>query len=301
MVKVLITDPIHEDGIEKLKNFAEIEMATDLAGEDLLEKVPEFDAMIVRSGTTVGKELLDAADNLKLIVRAGVGLDNIDFDYAEERGVRVENTPRASSVSVSELTFGLMLTWARSISRADNSLKNGEWIKSQLGGTELRGKTLGIIGTGRIGEEVAKRGNVFEMKLLGHDPVKNAEFGELGGEYVDLETLLKKSDYVTLHVPLLDTTRHMIGEKELGLMKSSAVLVNTARGAVVDEDALIEALENGEIEAACLDVFESDPVEDGRLLDLPNVILTPHLGASTDEAQRGAGVLAAEKIEDILG
>lgn len=301
MVKVLITDPIHEDGIEKLKNFAEIEMATDLAGEDLLEKVPEFDAMIVRSGTTVGKELLDAADNLKLIVRAGVGLDNIDFDYAEERGVRVENTPRASSVSVSELTFGLMLTWARSISRADNSLKNGEWIKSQLGGTELRGKALGIIGTGRIGEEVAKRGNVFEMKLLGHDPVKNAEFEELGGEYVDLETLLKKSDYVTLHVPLLDTTRHMIGEKELGLMKSSAVLVNTARGAVVDEDALIEALENGEIEAACLDVFESDPVEDGRLLDLPNVILTPHLGASTDEAQRGAGVLAAEKIEDILG
>lgn len=301
MVKVLITDPIHEDGIEKLKNFAEIEMATDLAGEDLLEKVPEFDAMIVRSGTTVGKELLDAADNLKLIVRAGVGLDNIDFDYAEERGVRVENTPRASSVSVSELTFGLMLTWARSISRADNSLKNGEWIKSQLGGTELRGKALGIIGTGRIGEEVAKRGNVFEMKLLGHDPVKNAEFEELGGEYVDLETLLKKSDYVTLHLPLLDTTRHMIGEKELGLMKSSAVLVNTARGAVVDEDALIEALENGEIEAACLDVFESDPVEDGRLLDLPNVILTPHLGASTDEAQRGAGVLAAEKIEDILG
>ncbi len=301
MVRVLITDPIHEDGIEKLEKFAGIEMATDLDGKELLEKVSGFDAMIVRSGTTVDKDLLDAADSLKLIVRAGVGLDNIDLDYAEEREVKVENTPKASSVSVSELTFGLMLSWARKIPRADNSLKNSQWIKSQLEGTELRDKNLGIIGTGRIGREVAKRGKAFGMNLLGHDLIKNDEFRELGGKYVDLETLLKKSDYISLHVPLTETTRHMIGEKELELMKSSAVLVNTARGAVVDEDALVDALNNREIGAACLDVYENDPIEDGRLLELPNVILTPHLGASTGEAQRAAGVLAAKKIKENLG
>lgn len=301
MVKVLVTDPIHKNGIEKLKNFAEVEIAINPAGEDLIEKVSGFDAMIVRSGTTVGRDLLDAADNLKLIVRAGVGLDNIDLNYADEKGVKVENTPGASSVSVSELTFGLMLSWVRRIPKADNSLKNGKWIKSQLEGTELRDKVLGIIGTGRIGTEVAKRGDIFEMKLLANDPVKDDKFRELGGKYVDLETLLKRSDYVSLHVPLNGATRHMIGKRELELMKNSAVLVNTARGAVVDEDALIEALSNGEIEAACLDVYENVPVEDGRLMELPNVILTPHLGASTNEAQRKAGVLAAKKVEDILG
>lgn len=300
-MKVLVTDPIHEDGLEKLKEFAEVEVETELDHESLIDKVPEFDAMIVRSGTKVGEDVLDAAENLKLIVRAGVGLDNINLDYAEELGVKVKNTPRAPSNAVAELATGLMLAWARNIPKADKSLKKREWKKSELLGTELREKTLGIIGTGRIGYEVAKKAKGLGMNLLGYDPQKNEEFKNIGGKYTELEYLLRESDYITLHVPLIPPTEHMLGKGEFDLMKETAVLVNTARGAVIDEDALINALEENKIAGVCLDVFEEDPIEDGRLLDIPNAILTPHLGASTEEAQRSAGVLAAEKVEEILG
>lgn len=300
-MKVLVTDPIHEDGLEKLKEFAEVEVETELDHESLIDKVPEFDAMIVRSGTKVGEDVLDAAENLKLIVRAGVGLDNINLDYAEELGVKVENTPGAPSNAVAELATGLMLAWARNIPKADKSLKKREWKKSELLGTELREKTLGIIGTGRIGCEVAKKAKGLGMNLLGYDPQKNEEFENIGGKYKELEYLLKESDYITLHVPLIPPTEHMLGKEEFDLMKETAVLVNTARGAVIDEDALINALEENKIAGVCLDVFEEDPIKDGRLLDMPNAILTPHLGASTEEAQRSAGVLATEKVEEILG
>lgn len=299
-MKVLVTDPIHEDGLKRLKKFAEVEVSTDLDRETLVDKVSEFDVMIVRSATKVGKNVLDAGDNLKLIVRAGVGLDNIDLDYAEEIGVKVENTPEAPTFAVAELTLGLMLSWARKIPQADKSVKDEKWIKSQLVGTELRDKTLGIVGAGRIGLEVARRAKAFEMNLLGYDPEKRDEFRKLGGEYVKLENLLKESDYVTIHVPLIPPTKHMIAEDEFKSMKDSAVLVNTARGPIVDENALIEALQGGEIAGACLDVYEKDPIESGRFLDLPNVILTPHLGASSEEAQRAAGVLAAEKVKENL-
>lgn len=300
-MKVLVTDPIHEDGLEKLKEFAEVEVATDLNHEALLKRVPSFDAMIVRSATKVDEEVLEAADNLKLIVRAGVGLDNIDLDYAEELEIKVENTPEALTFSVAELTLGLMLALARQIPRADNAMKKGKWIKSEIAGTELKGKNLGIIGTGRIGLEVAKRAKTFGMNITGYDPVKRDEFRELGGDYTELDDLLKKSDYVSLHVPLIPPTEHMIGERELDLMKNSAVLINVARGAVVDEEALIKALKKDEISGACLDVFEMDPIKDGRLMKMPNVILTPHLGASSKEAQRSAGVLAAKKVKENLG
>lgn len=246
-MKVLVTDPIHEDGIELLKEFAEVEISTDLDHDSLIEKVPEFDAMIVRSATKIRKDVLDAAENLEIIVRAGVGLDNIDLEYAEEVGVKVENTPEASSTAVSELTLGLMLSWARNIPQADKSLKEGKWMKSELVGTELRNKTIGIIGTGRIGVNVAKKAKAFGMELLGTDPVKRDEFKELGGEYVKLETLLEKSDYITLHVPLTSSTKHMIGKKEFELMKNSAVLVNMARGPVINEEELIEALQEDKI------------------------------------------------------
>lgn len=299
-MKVLVTDPIHEDGIELLEEFAEVEISTDLDHDSLIEKVPEFDAMIVRSATKVRKDVLDAAENLKLIVRAGVGLDNIDLEYAEELGVKVENTPEASSTAVSELTLGLMLSWARNIPQADKSLKEGKWMKSELAGTELRNKTIGIIGTGRIGGNVAKKAKAFEMELLGTDPVKRDEFKELGGEYVKLETLLEKSDYITLHVPLTSSTKHMIDKKEFELMKNSAVLVNMARGPVINEEELIEALQKDKIRGACLDVYEKDPIEDGRLLKLSNVVLVPHLGASTKETQRDLGILAAERVKENL-
>lgn len=300
-MKVLVTDSIHKDGLKKLREFVEVEVATELDHAALLKKVPDFDAMIVRSSTKVEKDVLDSAENLKLIVRAGVGLDNIDLDYAEKLGVKVENTPEAPSVSAAELTLGLMLSWARSIPRADKSMKEGKWIKSQLIGTELRGKTLGIIGTGRIGKEVAKRAKALEMELIGRDPYKNDEFRDLGGKYVKLENLLKSADYVTLHVPLLPSTRHMIDKDSFKKMKDSAVIINLSRGPVVNEDDLIEALERGEIAGACLDVYENDPIEDGRLINMSNVVLTPHLGSSSKEAQRAAGVLSAQKVEENLG
>lgn len=299
-MKVLVCDPIHKAGIENLKEFAEVELATDLDHEALIEKIPGYEAIVVRSGTEVTKDLIDAADSLKLIVRAGVGLDNIDVFYARKKGIEVENTPEASTAAVSELTFALMLSWARKVPQADKSMREGKWIKSELEGTELRNKTLGIVGVGRIGLDVARKAKCFGMELLGEDPVKRKEFKELGGKYVDLETLLEKSDYVTLHPPLTDKTEHVIGEEEFGLMKDSAVLINTARGGVVDEDALIEALKKDEIEAACLDVYENNPVNNGRFLDFPNVVLVPHLGASTREAQEEVGILAAKKIRKKL-
>lgn len=299
-MNVLVTDPVHEDGLNILEEFSEVEVATDLDQKELIEKIPGFDVMIVRSGTKVTGEILDAARDLKLIVRAGVGLDNIDLDHAGELGIQVENTPETSTTAVSELTLALMLAWARNIPKADRSLKRGEWLKPQLGGTELEGKTLGIVGTGRIGWEVAKRAKTFGVNLLAYDITEREEFEDLGGRYVTLENLLMKSDYLTLHVPLNESTRHIIDTQEFELMKDSAVLVNASRGEIVEEEALVNALEEGEIAGACLDVYESDPTENDRLLKLDNVVLTPHLGASTEEAQRRVSVLAAEKVRDIL-
>lgn len=297
-MKILVTDPIHEDGIKKMKEFADVEINTDLSHEELIEKVPEFDAMVVRSATKVREDVLESAKNLKLIVRAGVGLDNIDLDSAEEKGIEVNNTPEAPTNSVAELAIGLLMAWARKLVQADEAMKNGEWIKSQITGTELKGKTLGVIGTGRIGREVAKRAKALGMKLLGYDVVKSDEFRDMGGEYRELDGLLKNSDYITIHVPLIPQTKHMIGEEELRKMKTSAVIVNTARGPIIDEEALLKALQNEEIAGACLDVYESESPEDSDIVKLSNVISTPHIGASTKEAQRAAGVLAAEKIQE---
>lgn len=300
-MRVLVSDPIHEDGIEILKEFADVEIKTNLSHSEIVETVPDFDAMIVRSGTKVQKDVLDAAENLELIVRAGVGLDNIDLDYADEVGVKVENTPEASTNSVAELTIAFLFSWARSVPKAHRLMKEGTWAKSDLYGTEVKGKTLGIIGTGRIGRSVAEKANALQMNVLGYDVCELNEFDNLGGNYVDLDDLLEESDYVSLHVPFNSATEHMIGKREFDLMKNSAVIINVARGSVIDEEALIEALEEGKIGGACLDVYERDPVEEGRLLDLENVVLTSHLGASTEEAQRGVGVLAAKKVREILG
>ncbi|MFP4005446.1 MAG: hydroxyacid dehydrogenase [Candidatus Hadarchaeia archaeon] len=300
-MRVLVSDPIHEEGIRLLKDFAEVEIATDLTKSGLLERIPSFDAIIVRSGTTLDKDVIDAAKNLKLIVRAGVGLDNIDLDYAGEEGIRVENTPEASTNAVAELSIAFLLSWSRRIPKAHVLMKGGKWEKSKLGGSEIRGKTIGIVGTGRIGRSVAEKAKALGMNVLGRDVQEMDEFYDLGGEYVDLDRLLEKSDYVSLHVPSDSTTEHLIGQNEFELMKDSAVIINVARGSVIDEEALIEALREGKIAGACLDVYERDPIEDGRLLELDNVILTPHLGASTEEAQKDVGVLAAKKVKEILG
>lgn len=297
MVTILVSDYLHPDGVRELQKLGEVKVKTGLPPSELLKEVSDIDVLVVRSATKVTREVIEAAKKLKIVARAGVGLDNIDQEAAKEKGVKVLNAPESVSVAVAELTIGLMLSWCRKIPLADASMRAGRWEKSKFMGTELRGKTLGIIGTGRIGIEVAKRAKAFDMQLLGYDIVQNDQFLALGGKYVDLETLLKSSDFVSLHVPLNEKTRNLIGEKELRLMKKSAVLINTSRGAVVDENALVRALKEGWIAGACLDVYQKEPLPgDHPLLSLPNVILTPHLGASTEEAQREAALVIAEKI-----
>lgn len=301
MVRILVCDKIHEDGIRILREFAEVDVSTGMKPEELRAIVSSYDAIVVRSATKVTAEIISAGRNLKAIARAGVGLDNVDTGAAIARNIKLINSPEASSVAVAELVMGLMLSFARSIPRADHSTKLGRWEKKELMGTELRGKTLGIVGTGNIGKVVGRRAAAFEMKLLLHDIVRDEEFaGEVGGRYVDLDELLRESDYITLHVPLTPETRHMIGPREIKLMKPNAVLINTSRGAIVDENALIEALRERRIGGACLDVFETEPLTSSPLFSLPNVILTPHIGASTVEAQREAAVVIAEKLREFF-
>ncbi|MEM2192183.1 MAG: hydroxyacid dehydrogenase [Candidatus Hadarchaeales archaeon] len=301
MVKILVSDKIHEDGINLLKEIGEVEVAIGLQPEELVEKIRNFDVLVVRSATKVTREVIEAGKNLKIIARAGVGLDNIDVDAAKERGITVINAPEAPTVAVAELTIGLMLSFARKIPRADAGMKEGKWEKGELMGSELRGKTLGIVGTGRIGKAVAQRARAFEMTLLLYDVMKDEDFAKaVGGKYVSLEELLKNSDFITIHVPLLPQTRHMIGEREFEMMKPTAVIINTSRGEVIVEDALVKALKNGRIAGACLDVFEKEPPEGSELLTLPNVVLTPHIGASTKEAQREAALIIAKKIKEAV-
>ena len=301
MAKILVTDPIHEDGLKALRKFAEVEVATGLKPADLLGKVKGHDILVVRSATKVTKDVIDAGEQLRIIARAGVGLDNIDVKAAETRKIKVLNAPEAPTIAVAELVLGHMLSFARHLSRADSSMKAGRWEKAQLIGTELRGKTLGIVGTGKIGREVGYRAKAFLMELLLYDVIKNQEFSErTGAKYVDLNTLLQESDFVSIHVPLTLQTRHMMGKRELELMKPTAVLINTSRGRIVDEVALVEALKDKKIAGACLDVYEQEPPRDSPLLKLPNVMLTPHLGASTREAQRDAAIIIAQKIREAL-
>ncbi len=301
LTKILITDPIHEDGIRLLKEIGQVDVKIGLNQEQLLLEVGDYDVLVVRSATKVTREVIEAGKNLKLIARAGAGLDNIDVEAAEARGIEVINSPESVTAAVAELTIGLMLSLARRIPRADRGMKLGRWEKSELIGTELRGKTLGIVGTGRIGRAVGYKAKAFLMDLLAYDIVTNEEFRERTGcRYVDLQTLLRESDFVTLHVALTPQTRHMIGRRELSLMKPTAFLINTSRGEIVDETALVEALREGKIAGAALDVYEREPPTDSPLLKLENVILTPHIGASTIEAQRDAGILIAKKIREAL-
>ncbi len=301
LVKVLVSDKIHEDGLKLIREFAEVEVATGLKPEELLERIKDKDVMVVRSATKVTADVIEAGKQLKVIARAGAGLDNIDLEAARSKGIHVVNAPEAPATAVSELVFAYMLSFARNIIRADSGTRLGKWEKKELVGTELKGKTLGIIGTGHIGREVGFRAVAFKMKLLLHDVVQDREFAkQTGGKYVSLEDLLRGSDYVTLHIPLSPKTRHIIGKRELSMMKPTAVLINTSRGAIVDEGALVEALHEKKIGGACLDVYTDEPLRESPLFSLPNVILTPHIGASTVEAQREASIIIARKIREII-
>ena len=302
-MKILICDKMAEEGIEMLaKAGFYVDYRPKITYEELLRVVEEYDAIIVRSRTKVTREIIEAGKKLRVIGRAGVGLDNIDLKAAEERGIKVLNTPEALTNAVAELTIGLIISVARGIHKGHLHLTKGEWIKSQLLGTELIGKTIGIIGFGRIGRRVAEIAKVFKMNILVYDIVKPPEslLEKFGAKLVELEELLTRSDIVTLHVPATEATLHMINEERLKTMKRDAILINTARGSVVDEKALIKALKEGWIRGAALDVFEEEPPKNKDLLALDNILLTPHIGSQTKEAQVMAAVTIAEKVAAAL-
>ena len=304
--KVLVCDPIHKEGIEKLKQTGlEVDVNFTISPEQLRRVIANYDALIVRSRTKVTKEIIEAGKRLKVIGRAGVGLDNIDVETSEKRGITVFNTPEAPADAVAELTIGMMISLARSIPLADQTMKEGKWIKKDLVGWQLKYKTLGTVGLGNIGERVARIAKTLGMKILitKRTPPSADLLRELEAEYIplrDFSSFLQRSDIVTLHVPLIPQTHHMIGAKEFQLMKDGAFLINTSRGAVVEEEALLEALQKGKLGGAALDVYKNEPPEDLALIRLPNVVCTPHIGAQTREAQRAAAILIAEKITDSL-
>jgi D-3-phosphoglycerate dehydrogenase len=302
-VRVLVCDPIHEVGIEKLKHAGlKVDVKPSISGEELRDVASNYEVLIVRSRTKVTKEIIEAGKRLRVIGRAGAGLDNIDIEAAEKKGIRVLNTPEAPAEAVAELTIGLILSLARNIPLADRSMKERKWIKKNLIGWELRGKTLGTIGLGHIGEKVARLAKAFGMKILitKRTPPAPALLKELEAEFVPLQELLKRSDIVTIHVPYTPQTYHMIGEKEFQLMKDGAFLINTSRGAIVDERALSKALKLGKLGGAALDVYEAEPPNDWTLMRLPKVVCTPHIGAQTREAQKAASELIAEKIINVF-
>lgn len=302
-LKVLVCDPIDLEGVELLKKFGlEIIMEPEISKEDLKHKVADCQVLIVRSRTKVTKEIIDAGKNLKIIARAGAGIDNIDVEHAEKKGIRVICAPEAVATAVAELVIGLIISLARHIPRAEHAMKEGKWIKGEIEGWELQGKTIGIIGFGRIGQKVARLAKAFGMEIIVYELNSPQErlLKELDAELVPLEELLRKSDVITLHVPLTKETYHMIGKEEIQKMKKSVYIINTSRGPIIDEKALFEALKTGKIAGAALDVYEKEPPNDFSPMKLPNVVCTPHIGAQTLEAQKYASIIVAQKIISIL-
>ena len=302
-MKIGICDPIAQEGVEILKKEGfEVVDLTDVPKEELTKHVEDLDAIIVRSATKVRREMIDAAKNLKVIGRAGVGLDNVDVEYAKSKGIKVINTPGATSISVAELTIGLILAVMRKIAYADRETRSGNWPKKKCKGIEMYGKTLGIIGIGRIGREVAKRAKAFGMKVIYYDVYRpdEATEKELGVEYRDLDSLISEADVITLHVPLTPETKHLINAERIAMMKDNAIIINAARGGIVDEDALYDTLKSGKLYGAALDVYENEPLKESKLFELDNIVLTPHIGAQAKEGQTRAGVEVAQKIAEAL-
>ncbi|MEA3485642.1 MAG: phosphoglycerate dehydrogenase, partial [Candidatus Aerophobetes bacterium] len=302
-MKILVTDPLSREGIEKLKgeDGFEVRKMIRLDEGELSKLIPEYDALIIRSGTRVTPKVIDAAVNLKVIGRAGTGLDNVDIEAATKKGIIVMNTPEGNTVSAAEHTISMMLALSRNIPQANASIKKGEWNRGKFMGSEVYGKTLGIIGLGRIGREVATRAQGLKMKVIAYDPFISRERAEeLGITLLELDQLLPRVDYLTLHVPFTSQTKNLIGEKEISLMKKGARIINCARGGIINEDALYQALKEGRLKGAALDVFEKGKPFDSPLLELDSVILTPHLGASTDEAQKRVAVDIALQFIDAL-
>jgi D-3-phosphoglycerate dehydrogenase / 2-oxoglutarate reductase len=301
MPRILVADPLAEDGLERLRRAGDVTVVSKLPEAELIQRIPEFDALVVRSETRVTAPVIEAGHRLRVVGRAGVGVDNIDVPAATRRGILVVNAPRGNIVAAAEHTIALLFALARWVPQADASVKRGEWTRSKFTGTEIRGKTLGVIGLGNVGSEVAKRAHGLEMDVIAYDPVVSTERAELFNvELVSLTQLLERADFVTIHVPLVDSNRNLIAAPEFALMKATARLVNTARGGIVDETALCEALKAGELAAAACDVFVNEPPGENPLLALPNFIATPHIGASTLEAQVSVAFDVAEEVAAVL-
>jgi D-3-phosphoglycerate dehydrogenase / 2-oxoglutarate reductase len=302
--RVLICDSIDNSGIESLKKSGMIvDYQPDINSAQLGLVAKNYDVLVVRSRTKISKEIIEtSAQNVKIIARVGVGLDNIDVKEAEARKIRVINSPEAAANSVSELVIGLMLSLARKIPFADTEMKRGNWVKKDLVGVELRGKYLGIVGVGSIGRNIGRMGKALRMNLIGHDifPIDKDFIKEVGLIVTDFNTIIESADFITCHVPLTPETRKMVNREKFSKMKSTAFLINTSRGEVIDEEALYDALSNRKIAGAALDVFETEPPTNNKLLKLPNVICTPHIGAQTYEAQELASIVIAEKIIQTL-
>lgn len=300
--RIVVGDPVDEEFFKLLEGKAEIVKAYDVDDETFADLLREADIVVVRSRRRITRAFIDCAECLKIIARAGVGLDNVDVEYAESKGILVVPVLEASTESVAELTVGFMISLSRKIPQLHCKMREGVWCKSEGLGVELRGKTLGIVGLGRIGSRVARLAKAFGMKVVAYDPyVDPSRAGELDVELKDsLEDLLREADFVSIHASLTDETRHLIGEREFRAMKPTAYLINTARGPIVDEEALIKALKEGWIAGAALDVYDEEPPRNQELRRLDNVILTPHIGGNTVEAQKAIARILAEKILSYL-
>lgn len=301
--KVIVCDAIDEIGITILKKAGlVVDYKPEIEPDDLLTTVGESNVIIVRSRTKITKKVIDAAPSVKIIARVGVGLDNIDTEYAESKGIKVLNAAEAAMNAVSELVIGHMIALSRSIPKADDGLKKGRWLKKELVGSELRGKYLGIIGVGNIGRNVGRIAKCLRMNLIGYDifPINQDYVREVSLIKTDLKTLLENSDFVTCHVPLTEKTKHLINSETLSYMKPTSFLINTSRGEIIDEKSLFTALNEKRIAGAALDVFEVEPPTNTELLNLPNMICSPHIAAQTKEAQELASTVIAEKVIQTL-
>ena len=303
MPKILVSDPIDQVGIDILSQVATVDVRTNLSPEELIQVIPEYDAIMIRSGTKVTQAAILAGKNLKIIGRAGVGVDNVDVPTATRQGIVVVNSPEGNTIAAAEHALAMMLSLSRYIPDANASIKSGKWDRKSFTGVEVYKKTLGIMGLGKIGSHVATVARAMGMRLLAYDPfLTNERAEQLGVSLVEIEILLRESDYITLHLPKTKETQHLINAESLAIMKPTARIINCARGGIIDEAALATALQNGTIAGAAIDVFENEPLEDDSPLRQigSRLILTPHLGASTEEAQANVAIDVAEQIRDVL-
>lgn len=302
MPRVLVSDKLAKEGIEILKKVAEVDVITGLPEDELCQTIGDYDALVIRSGTTVTAKVLEHATKLRIIGRAGVGVDNVDVPVATERGVIVVNSPGGNTIAAAELSVAMLLALSRNIPQAYLSMSKKEWNRSKYTGNEVYAKTLGILGLGKIGQEVARRAQAFEMKVIACDPFIGKDAADaLGVELVDLDECLKRSDYISLHLPKNKETLGLLGTKQFEMMKDGVRIVNVARGGIIDDGALAEALKSGKCAGAALDVYVTEPPDFSiELFSLPNVITTPHLGASTEEAQVNVAIDVAEQIVDVF-